>query len=136
MKKSYPKSSTTPITFRCTKQFKADLELATREFHLNQSEIIRIGTEIVMYMLNHPDANEKTEDLIHEVRQQIELRKEAAARLSTAAGDASATVSIIERCDDSMRNIYRLNKSFNDVDGFRVTIVHTKISSLIEKDNS
>ncbi len=27
---------------------------------------------------------------------------------------------------NSMRNIFRLNKPFNDVDGFRVTIVHTK----------
>ncbi len=126
MKNSYPKSSCTPITFRCTMQFKEELEIATREFHLNQSEIIRIGTEIVMYMLNNPDSYEKIMTRIDELRQQLESRKEAAAQPAPATEEPSALFSLIERRDDSMRNITRLDKGYSGVDGFRVTIVRRK----------
>ncbi len=126
MDTSYLDQNYVLVSFRCPESLKAQVEEMACSCNFSKSEIIRNGVEILMYIVNNPDPIEKMKEGLCELRLRFSAREHAPASLPPVPEESSAIFSCIERRDANMRNIIRLNKCYNGVDGFRVTIAHIK----------
>ncbi len=127
MNTSSPIQNNTTVSFRCSDLHKRSIETTAKAFRISNSELIRYGVELMIYLLNNPESCERVDgrlrDFIYAITDVTSTDNQQASD-----GGMPALLETIKRQGLDLRNIALLNYDEHVFDGCRVTITYRKLT--------